>query len=255
MRAVILCAGRGGRLRQITGDRPKCLASVGGTTLLDRQLHALRACGLTAITVVTGYRAADVRQVCGPAVDFVHNGRYAVTNSLYSLWLARDLLRDGFVVLNCDVLFHRQVLADLLTARYDDALLVAFRGDGETYGDEEMKVRVRNGRVVEISKTMTDGDADGENIGIVKFGAAGAAVLVEEMDRLIASGAIKEWVPGAFAGFCWRRPLHVVDHRGFPWIEIDSPQDYWRACALVAPALDDAVPAGALTVRRAAEHV
>jgi choline kinase len=254
MRAVILCAGRGGRLRQITGDRPKCLASVGGRTLLERQLHALRACGLTQITVVTGYHASDVRQVCGRSVDFVHNARYGVTNSLYSLWLAREVLREGFVVLNCDVLFHPQVLGDLLTARYEDALLLAYRGRGEIYGDEEMKVRVRNGRVVEISKTMSDGDADGENIGIVKFGAAGAAVLVEEMDRLIASGAIKEWVPGAFAGFCWRRPLYVVDHRGFPWIEIDSPQDYWRACTLIAPALDDAVPA-AVTVRRAADHV
>jgi choline kinase len=252
MRAIILCAGRGGRLRQVTGDRPKCLATVGGVTLVERQLHTLWANGITAITVVTGYRAPDVRQACGPSVDYVHNARYTVTNSLYSLWLARERLSDGFVVLNCDVLFHPQMLADLLTARYEDALLLAFRGRGETYGDEEMKVRVRNGRVAEISKAMSDGDADGENVGIVKFSAAGAAVLVEEMDRLIASGAVREWVPGAFAGFCWRRPLHIVDHRGFPWIEIDSPQDYWRACTLVAPALDEGA---AVPVRRAADHV
>ena len=48
--------------------------------------------------------------LCGPAIDFVHNARFAATNSLYSLWLARELLRDGFVVLNCDVLFHPQLL-------------------------------------------------------------------------------------------------------------------------------------------------
>jgi choline kinase len=255
MRGIILTAGRGDRLRPITGRRPKCLATVGGCTILERQLRALRASGISRIAVVTGYRAEDVRQVSGPSVEFVHNPRYAMTNSLYSLWLARDLLREGFVVLNCDVVFHRQLLMDLLTARYEDALLMAFRGRDERYSDEEMKLRVRNGRVIEISKTLRDGESDGESIGIAKFGVSGAALLVEEMDRLIAAGAFRDWAPAAFAGFCRRRPLHVVDHRGFPWIEIDSPNDYWRACTHIAPVLDDAVPGGGAVVRRAADHV
>jgi choline kinase len=255
MRGIILTAGRGDRLRPITGDRPKCLTTVGGCTILERQLRALRACGISRIVVVTGYRAEDVRRVSGPSIEFVHNPRYAMTNSLYSLWLARDLLGEGFVVLNCDVVFHRQMLMDLLAARDEDALLVALRGRDELYSDEEMKLRVRNGRVVEISKALRDGDSDGESIGIAKFGASGAALLVEEMDRLIAAGAIRDWAPAAFDGFCRRRPLHVVDHRGFPWIEIDSPHDYWRACTHIAPVLDDAVPGGGTAVRRAADHV
>jgi len=251
MRGVILTAGRGGRLREVTGERPKCLAQVGGRTLLDRQLEALRACGLTRIAVVTGYRSLDVRRVCGPTIDFVHNARFAVTNSLYSLWLARDLLGDGFLVMNCDVLFHRQMLADLVSSRYEDALLMSPACAGEEYSDEEMKVRVRRGRVVEISKAMHPQEADGENVGIAKFGAAGAAVLVEELNAVVRSGALKEWLPSAFARFCRRRTLHAIDHRGFPWIEIDSPQDYWRACTHVAPALDAPVrPA-----RRSGRHV
>jgi L-glutamine-phosphate cytidylyltransferase len=264
MRGIILTAGRGDRLRPVTGNRPKCLATVGGCTILERQIRALRACGVTRIVVITGYRSDVVRRMCGPSIEFVHNPRYAVTNSLYSLWLARHLLGEGFVVLNCDVVFHRQLLADLLTARYEDALLVAFRGRDELYSDEEMKLRVRNGRVTEISKTLGDGDADGESIGIAKFGAAGAALLVGEMNRLVASGAIRDWVPAAFAGFCRRRPLYAVDHRGLPWIEIDSPNDYWRACTHIAPALDDAGTGGdaasdpglrTATARRAADHV
>jgi choline kinase len=255
MRGIILAAGRGDRLRPVTGDRPKCLATVGGCTILERQLRALRACGIPRIAVVTGYRSDDVRRTSGASVEFVHNPRYAVTNSLYSLWLARDLLCDGFVVLNCDVVFHRQLLEDLLTARHEDALLVAFRGRDELYSDEEMKLRVRNGRVTEISKSLCAGDSDGESIGIAKFGPAGAALLVEEMDRLIAAGAIRDWAPAAFAGFCRRRPLHVVDHRGFPWIEIDSPNDYWRACTHIAPSLDDAAAGGGAVVRRAVDHV
>ena len=251
MRAVILTAGRGGRLREVTGERPKCLANVGGWTLLERQLQALKSCGITRVAAVTGYRSVDVRRACGPTVDFVHNARFADTNSLYSLWLARELLTDGFVVMNCDVLFHRQMLADLVTSPYEDALLLSPACDDEPYSDEEMKVRVRGGRVVDISKEMPAGDADGENVGIAKFGRDGAAVLVEEMNAIVRSGALQQWLPAAFARFCRRRTLHAIDRRGYPWIEIESPQDYWRACTHVVPALDEP----ARPARRSGRHV
>src|SRR5262245_51858051 len=88
MRAVILAAGRGGRLRDVTGHRPWCLASVGDRVLIERQIRSLRTCGIDSITVVAGYRAADVRRSCGAGVDVVVNARHASTNSLYSLWLA-----------------------------------------------------------------------------------------------------------------------------------------------------------------------
>ena len=77
---------------------------------------------------------------------------------------------------------------------------------------------------------------------------------VRALDRLVAASAIKDWAPTALAGFCRRRPLHVVDHRGFPWIEIDSPNDYWRARTHIAP-VDDAAPIAGTAVRRAADHV
>jgi choline kinase len=236
-RAIVLAAGRGGRLSTVTGNHPKCLARVGSCTLLERQLALLRSCGLDSITVVVGYHAADVRRVCGPGVGFVHNTRFASTNSLYSLWLTRDLLADGFVVLNCDVLFHEQLLVDLLTARYEDALLVAGRGDN-SYCDEEMKVCMRGGRVVDIAKTIDPSAADGENIGIAKFGRAGAGALVEELNRIVGSGGVHEWLPAAFNAFCRRRPLWAIESRGYPWIEIDFPEDYWRACREVLPAID-----------------
>jgi choline kinase len=250
MRAVILAAGRGGRLRGITGDLPKCLARIGSTTLIERQIDELRRAGFDRLTIVAGYRAAEVRRVCGSGVECVFNTRYAVTNSLYSLWLARHQLSNGFVVLNCDVLFHPQLLVDLLTARYEDALLVETRDGERPYFDEDMKIRIRRGRVVAIAKGLKETDTDGENIGIAKFGAAGANVLVEEMSRLVAAGAVRDWLPLAFDKFCRRRPLRVVESRGFPWIEIDCPKDYWRACSEVLPAIDgsnNSTPPRALT--------
>jgi L-glutamine-phosphate cytidylyltransferase len=238
MKAVILAAGRGSRLKRVTGDLPKCLARIGGLTLIERQMRAITACGLTDIVVVTGHGAADVRRACSSRVTVVHNKWFSSTNSLYSLWLARHLLVDGFVVFNCDVLFHTQLLRDLVTCRYDDAILASSSAPDGGYTNEEMKVRVRSGRVVEISKTIPGCDTDAENVGIARFSAAGAVVLFEEMRALVAEGLTTAWLPAAFDRYCKRRALHVVDNRGFPWIEIDSPDDYWQACSSVLPALD-----------------
>jgi len=238
MRAVILAAGRGTRLNGHTSDVPKALLPIGGRTLIERQIRALRHAGVPDVAVVVGCRGDEVRRHCGAGVEYVENRAYAETNSLYSLWLARDLMAGGCVVLNCDVLFHPQLLRDLLGVGSGDALLVAPRDAGTRYSEEEMKVRVRAGQVVDIAKTIPDGEADGENIGIAKFGPSGAPVLVEEMTRLVRAGATRAWLPAAFAAFGRRRPLQVVDSRGLPWIEIDVPEDYRRACLQVLPALD-----------------
>jgi choline kinase len=153
------------------------------------------------------------------------------------------------VVLNCDVLFHPALLDDLLATHHDAALLIAYREAGQpAYGDEEMKVRVRAGRVVEMSKTMDPAAAHGENLGIVKFGPNSAPRLVEILDRIVGSGRLREWAPRAFTEFAQERPLYALGTRGYPWIEIDFPEDYQRALRDVLPAIDAAVTPA--TVRR-----
>jgi choline kinase len=240
LKGIILAAGKGARLNGSEAELPKCLVTLGGTTLLERQIAALRHHGIDDVTVVVGWQADRVRRACGRGVHFLENSRFAQTNSLYSLWLARPVLLEGFVVMNCDVLFHPQLLTDLLTSRHDDALLVAAFGDDNACGAEEMKVRVRRGLVVGISKEMDPGDADGENVGIARFSPTGADLLVREMDRLIAAGGFREWAPRAFQSFAERRPLHAVGTRGLPWIEIDFPEDYRRAASEILPLIEGA---------------
>jgi L-glutamine-phosphate cytidylyltransferase len=236
MKGIILAAGRGLRLNGVTGNTPKCLLEIGGLTLLERQIAALRATGIDDIVVVTGYEAGRVQRACGSQMHFVENPRFDQTNSLYSLWLTRHLLGSGFVVLNSDVLFHPQLLSDLITARYEDALLVGY-GDqlSARLGDEEMKVKVRGGCVVEINKSMNPQDADGENVGMVKFGARGARLLIEQMDALIADGCYRDWAPRAFGEFAMWHPLYAIATRGYPWIEIDFPKDYLKAVNEILP--------------------
>ena len=246
MKAIILAAGKGTRLDG-AAVKPKCLVEIGGSTLLQRQIQSLQSLGIKEIVVVVGFGADSIREECGSGITFVENRRFAETSSLYSLWLAREHLAEGFVVLNSDVLFQPQLLADLLESSRDNALLLS---DTETtpLGEEEMKVKVCEELVVDISKAMDPAEADGENVGIVKFSASGAKLLVEYMDKLIESGAVKDWAPRAFLEFARHHPLHALSTRGLPWIEIDFPEDYQRAVEEVFPRIDHAAVQSMLSV-------
>ena len=236
MNAIILAAGKGTRLDG-AAVKPKCLVEIGGSTLLHRQIDTLRSLDVREIVVVVGFGAESIRDECDDEISFVENAKFGETSSLYSLWLAREHLGGGFVVLNSDVLFHPQMLADLLESSHPDALLISDT-DPNPLGDEEMKIKVRDRLVVDISKEIDPLDADGENVGIVKFGPAGAKVLVQYMDQLIANGSRKDWAPRAFLEYARRHPLHALSTRGLPWIEIDFPEDYQRAVSEIFPQIE-----------------
>ena len=239
MKGIILAAGKGSRLNGTIGDKPKCLLRVGGKTLVERQIDALRRIGIEDIVMVVGCQAEAVRRTCGQRITYIENTRFAQTNSLYSLWLARPLLYDGFIVMNCDVLFHPQLLADLVTLAPRGRAAHRLPGrDDEPMGDEEMKIKVRRGRVVEIAKTLPADEADGENVGIVKFGADGARLLIDLMEQRVAAGGLRDWAPRAFADFARQRPLPRSARAAIPWTEIDFPEDYERAVRDVLPAIE-----------------
>ena len=242
MRAVILAAGSGTRLNGHTTRAPKALLPVGTESLVQRQLRALRHAGVEDIVVVVGCAASEVRRHCGHGITYVENERYGETNSLYSLWLARPLLYEGFIVLNCDVLFHGQLLDDLLTTKHDCAAMVEYRQRTAALGEEEMKVRICHGRILEMSKAMDPALADGENVGMVRFDAPAVPALVELLDEAVAAGALREWAPAAFSRFAARHALWALGTRGFPWIEIDYPEDYQRAVTEILPQIDGITP-------------
>ena len=240
MKAIILAAGKGTRLDG-AAVKPKCLVDIGASTLLHRQIDTLRSLDVRQIVVVVGFGADSIRAECDDEISFVENAKFAETSSLYSLWLAREHLSDGFVVLNSDVLFHPQMLADLLESDHPDALLIS-DVDPNPLGDEEMKVKVKDQLVVDISKEIDPLDADGENVGIVKFSPRGAKLLVNYMNTLIDSGGVKDWAPRAFLEFARNHPLHALSTRGLPWIEIDFPEDYQRAVNEVLPKIESLAP-------------
>jgi choline kinase len=237
MKAIILAAGKGTRLNGVD-LKPKCLFEVGGRTLLERQISSLVEAGIDEIVLVLGFEAEKIQRLW-PTTAFVLNHRFGETSSLYSLWLAREHLTDGFLVLNCDVLFHPHLLDKLLSSPVGDALLIDFVDKQRNHlGDEEMKVKVSNGLVIDIRKDMDPADADGENVGMAKFGRQGAQRLIQQMEALIQQGHERDWAPRAFREFAARYPLHAISTNTCPWIEIDFPEDYRRAQEEIFPNID-----------------
>jgi choline kinase len=236
--AIILAAGQGSRLWPYTQERPKCLLDIGGMTLLEHQVAALRSQNIECITVVIGYLGHKVCEVLGTQVEYVHNPHFVRTSSMYSLWLARDVARQGCLVLNADVLFHVGILQALLECPYPDALAVDFDA---ILAEEETKVQVQGERVWALSKTLPQGDA--ENVGMLKFSAAGSHVLFAKIDELLPRYYRHAMVPCALNAIAPMHVLGAVSVQGLPWIEIDFPEDYQRARDVIYPAMRQVQPA------------
>lgn len=232
MVALILAAGQGTRLKRGSNGSPKCLLRFGGLSLIERQLAGLHACGIQRIFAVVGYQAAEIQHRLGRSVHYVNNTRYASTNSLYSLWLARRHLQAGFLLLNGDVLFHPDILHRLIDSPYPDVLAVQRKSEFE---EEEMKVQLLGDRILAISKQLSPDQADGESLGIAKFSRQGAKVLAQAIHRLIRNGGAQEWAPRAFGAILSQHPIFCCDVEELPWIEIDFPRDLDTARASIWP--------------------
>ena len=120
MQAIILAAGMGKRLKELTRDNTKCMVKVNNVTLIDRMLHQLDALHLSRIVIVVGYEGQKLIDyikplgICTP-VSFVNNPVYDKTNNIYSLMLAKDyLLQEDTLLLESDIIFEDSVLEALL---------------------------------------------------------------------------------------------------------------------------------------------
>lgn len=233
MRAVILAGGVGSRLRSLTGGKPKCLVEFGGRPLLLHQLEALADHGVGPVLCVLGYQADVVRGVIGDRAETIVNERFEQTNSLYSLWLAREWIKGPFVLLNSDLLFHPRILDRLL----DGSGNVLAYDSTSSRGREQTKVALKKSRVVDLGKDLSASSARGESLGLLKFDEEGARAMMEVTDHLIRDGDETAWVIEATRSVCGRVPIHGINVAGEPWAEIDFPHDLDVARREVWPAI------------------
>ena len=99
--AVILAAGMGIRLRNVTGILPKGLLEIGGKSLISRSLESLKNEGIDRAIIVTGFQESHYhehlkQQTISPKLEFVHSKQFAQTGSMHSLFLAKNFLKEDF---------------------------------------------------------------------------------------------------------------------------------------------------------------
>ena len=232
MKAIILAAGRGSRMKNLTEERPKCLVELHGKPLLERQLAALRGAGIEQIAIVTGYKRELLSN--RGIVEF-HNPRWAETNMVASLACAQEWLRGGPCVVSYSDIFYEASAPRLLMAtdaelaitydpnwralwesRFEDPL-----SDAETFKMNDRRVLLEIGQ-----KPTRIEDIQGQYMGLLRFTPAGwskvetlRATLDDRLrDKLDMTGMLQRLIAG-----------HGAQILALPyserWGEVDSAED------------------------------
>jgi choline kinase len=232
MRAIILSAGQGRRLRPLTANAPKCLLPVrGDEPVLEVQLRALAEAGVEEALVVTGFGASQVeafaakRAPSGIHVRTVFNPFFAVSDNLATCWLTRGQMQDEFIIVNGDTLFEPAVAKRLLASA--EAPLTLVINEKPEYDDDDMKVSLKQGgRLVAIGKTLDPRIVDGESIGLMLFREDGANAFRETLDRMMREpDAVKRWYLSAVNELAQSIRVATLAITGLWWGELDCAAD------------------------------
>jgi choline kinase len=226
MKAIILAAGPGSRMLPHTEHRPKCLIKIGGHPILHYQIAALRHCGIHDITIVVGYLAEQVKAFVTSPVTFVENREFRSTGSSYSLWLARESMREGFLYLNSDLVFHPGMLKALLDAPDENAVIVERRIVATS---DMQKARMDGRLILEMGKHLPAGIAAAEVVGPAKFSVSGARRIIDRLDRLVEAGDHNRWAYEVFGSIGPEIAFSGVDNPGCFWAEVDTATEALEA--------------------------
>lgn len=234
MRAVILAAGKGIRLFPYTASMPKCLLEINRVPILERTVRQLHAQGVKEIAVMIGYLAEKVEakmdelqsRLTDITLHSIVNPLYYRTGTIYSLWLTREWAKEGFILVEGDVVFEQAILEDLVRTPHPNVLVVDFRSP---VGEEEMKVLIDGENLISISKDLDPAKSQGEYIGLAKFSLEGSRMFLAEVERMVEGGQVGVFYEAALQNILQRIPLFLQATGKRRWTEIDYIDEYQRA--------------------------
>jgi choline kinase len=235
--ALLLAAGTGSRLYPLTQNAPKCLTVVNGRSILERLVSCLNRHGFKRLVVVTGYLENHIRDFLGNQVgslkiEYVFSPLYETTNNSYSLWMARKVINEAFLLVESDLVFDESLLDALL---YPDKIAVA-----------KMQPWM-NGTCVTINKynqvkAFLAGDADSfgetqyKTVNIYSLSLISWQRIIEKLDKHISDGEVQNYYEMVFAEMISDGLLSfdTVSFDNKLWYEIDTLEDLAKANQLLS---------------------
>jgi choline kinase len=236
MLGMVLAAGAGRRLRPYTDTLPKALVPVDDeTTILDLTLSNFSKVGLKDVAVIVGYkseavedRKKDLESRHGVNLELIFNDKAEEWNNAYSLWCARDLFSQGFLLANGDTV-HPVGVQETLLANRGPAILLAV-DTVKKLAEEEMKLTIDcAGNLAKITKLMDPQAAFGEYIGLTLVEPEAAEKLTSALEAtwklnpdLYYEDGYQEYVDRG--GVINLQPIGEVS-----WVEVDNHDDLAKA--------------------------
>jgi choline kinase len=241
--ALLLAAGTGSRLLPLTKKSPKCLTMVNETSILERLINSLNQHGFKRLVVVTGHLEDCLRNYLGTRagnvkIEYVFSPLYKTTNNIYSLWMARKVIKEPFLLIESDLVFDPSLLADML---YPDRIAVARMQpwlNGST-------VTIDPSNRVDAFYNTSKGKRDRyKTVNIYSLSLGSWHRVIQELDRYILAGRVNDYYEAVFQQMVAEDKLSFqavfFDHK--PWYEIDTMEDLASAEMMFSSKIRDTFP-------------
>lgn len=226
--ALLLAAGTGSRLLPLTKKSPKCLTLVNETSILERLIKSLNQNGFKRLVVVTGHLEDCIRNFLETRagnikIEYVFSPLYKTTNNIYSLWMARNIINEPFLLIESDLVFDPSLLKEML---YPDRIAIA------------RMTSCLNGSTVTLNSanTVDAFHSDAKNnskqtryktVNIYSLSVSSWHRVIEKLDQYILAGRVNDYYEAVFRQMVTEKSLSFqavfFDHK--PWYEIDTIKD------------------------------
>ena len=230
--ALLLAAGTGSRLFPLTQDSPKCLTLVNDKSILERLVNNLKKQGFKRLVIVTGYKKECIMDYLGEksgdiSIEYIHSPLYKTTNNIYSLWMARNIINEPFVLFESDLVMNSTLLNDMVCP---DRMAVALMQpwlNGTTVSVNKANM------VTEFQKGTTEyySDIRYKTVNIYSFSLLSWQTVIKLLNQYISEGNVNCYYEVVFAEMTDNKSLAFesvsFDHK--PWYEIDTIKDLAEA--------------------------
>ncbi len=224
MKALILAAGSGTRLKPLTNNKPKILLRFGNTNILEYLLNCLEENGISEIYVVTGYKSYQIKKKIGKNVNLIFNKKYKLTNSIYSLFLAKKKLNNSdFFLINGDILISKKYFK--INER-DKRKSFTYGIKRKRVNLGEMNIVIKRGNVKDISKKIDSKISNTESAQISYFCKKDTKLLFSKVEKLIKNNQKNLFPAAAYGDIIKKSSLKIKYVKKNHWFELDNLIDY-----------------------------